>query len=211
MNSVLKKLSVIQLELKVPKNQRNSFGNYNFRSCEDIMEASKPICRKHNCLLLCTDEIIYVGERYYIKATATLYDLDSNESISVTAEAREEETKKGMDASQITGSSSSYARKYALGGLLQLDDNKDADTMEYQKQQKLNSNETKEEMITEEQIKLIHVLFAKIKKSEKQIFKNFENSVAKLNVYKKFKVKTSKDLTKTKAKELIDLLNSKLV
>jgi len=211
MNSVLKKLSVIQLELKVPKNQRNSFGNYNFRSCEDIMEASKPICRKHNCLLLCTDEIIYVGERYYIKATATLYDLDSNESISVTAEAREEETKKGMDASQITGSSSSYARKYALGGLLQLDDNKDADTMEYQKQQKLNSNETKEEMITEEQIKLIHVLFAKIEKSEKQIFKNFENSVAKLNVYKKFKVKTSKDLTKTKAKELIDLLNSKLV
>jgi len=211
MNSVLKKLSVIQLELKVPKNQRNSFGNYNFRSCEDIMEASKPICRKHNCLLLCTDEIIYVGERYYIKATATLYDLDSNESISVTAEAREEETKKGMDASQITGSSSSYARKYALGGLLQLDDNKDADKMEYQKQQKLNSNETKEEMITEEQIKLIHVLFAKIEKSEKQIFKNFENSVAKLNVYKKFKVKTSKDLTKTKAKELIDLLNSKLV
>ena len=211
MNSVLKKLSVIQLELKVPKNQRNSFGNYNFRSCEDIMEASKPICRKHNCLLLCTDEIIYVGERYYIKATATLYDLDSNESISVTAEAREEETKKGMDASQITGSSSSYARKYALGGLLQLDDNKDADTMEYQKQQKLNSNETKEEMITEEQIKLIHVLFGKIEKSEKQIFKNFENSVAKLNVYKKFKVKTSKDLTKTKAKELIDLLNSKLV
>ena len=211
MNSVLKKLSVIQLELKVPKNQRNSFGNYNFRSCEDIMEASKPICRKHNCLLLCTDEIIYVGERYYIKATATLYDLDSNESISVTAEAREEETKKGMDASQITGSSSSYARKYALGGLLQLDDNKDADTMEYQKQQKLNSKETKEEMITEEQIKLIHVLFGKIEKSEKQIFKNFENSVAKLNVYKKFKVKTSKDLTKAKAKELIDLLNSKLV
>jgi len=211
MNSVLKKLSVIQLELKVPKNQRNTFGNYNFRNCEDIMEASKPICRKHNCLLLCSDDIIYVGERYYIKATATLYDLDSNESISVTAEAREEETKKGMDASQITGSSSSYARKYALGGLLQLDDNKDADTMEYQKQQKVNSKENKEEMITEEQIKLIHVLFGKIEKSEKQIFKNFENSVAKLNVYKKFKVKTSKDLTKAKAKELIDLLNSKLV
>ena len=210
MNSVLKKLSIIQLELKVPKNQRNSFGNYNFRSCEDIMEASKPICSKHNCLLLCTDEIVYVGERYYIKATATLYDLDSNESISVTAEAREEETKKGMDASQITGSSSSYARKYALSGLLQLDDNKDADTMEYQKQQKLSQKENKIEMITEDQVKLIHVLFGKIENSEKQIFKNFENSVAKLNVYKKFKVKTSKELTKEKAKELIELLKNKL-
>lgn len=211
MNSVLKKLSIIQLELKVPKNQRNSFGNYNFRSCEDIMEASKPICSKYNCLLLCTDEIVYVGERYYIKATAILYDLDSNESISVTAEAREEETKKGMDASQITGSSSSYARKYALSGLLQLDDNKDADTMEYQKQQKNNKVNIKPEMITEEQVKLIHVLFGKIEKSEKQIFKNFENSVAKLNVYKKFKINSSKELTKDKAKELIDLLNSKLV
>lgn len=211
MNSVLKKLSIIQLELKVPKNQRNSFGNYNFRSCEDIMEASKPICSKNNCLLLCTDEIVYVGERYYIKATAILYDLDSNESISVTAEAREEETKKGMDASQITGSSSSYARKYALSGLLQLDDNKDADTMEYQKQQKNNKVNIKPEMITEEQVKLIHVLFGKIEKSEKQIFKNFENSVAKLNVYKNFKINSSKELTKDKAKELIDLLNSKLV
>ena len=147
MNSVLKKLFEIQQELKVPKNQRNTFGNYNFRNCEDIMEASKPICKKHNCLLTCSDEIIYVGERYYIRATATLFDLDSNESISSCAVAREEETKKGMDASQITGSSSSYARKYSLNGLLQLDDNKDADTMEYQKQQKLNHN-----------LKLIHWL-----------------------------------------------------
>ncbi|MBE6139331.1 MAG: recombinase [Firmicutes bacterium] len=210
MNSVLKKLFEIQQELKVPKNQRNNFGNYNFRNCEDIMEASKPVCKKHNCLLTCSDEVIYVGDRYYIRATATLYDLDSNESISTTAEAREEETKKGMDASQITGASSSYARKYALNGLLQLDDNKDADTTEYQKQNNVTKKTTNQEMITEEQIKLIHVLFGKIEKSENQIFKNFENMVAKQNVYKKFKVRTSKELTKEKAKELIELLKSKL-
>ena len=211
MNSVLKKLFEIQQELKVPKNQRNTFGNYNFRNCEDIMEASKPICKKHNCLLTCSDEIIYVGERYYIRATATLFDLDSNESISSCAVAREEETKKGMDASQISGSSSSYARKYSLNGLLQLDDNKDADSNEYQKQQNIsNKKNTKEEMITEEQIKLIHVLFGKIESSEKQVFKNFENSLAKQNVYKNFKVKTSKELSKAKAKELIELLKNKL-
>ena len=209
MNSVLKKLFEIQQELKVPKNQRNTFGNYNFRNCEDIMEASKPICKKHNCLLTCSDEIIYVGERYYIRATATLFDLDSNESISTCAEAREEETKKGMDASQITGASSSYARKYALNGLLQLDDNKDADTTEYQKQQ-ITKKQNNQEMITDEQVKLIHVLFGKIENSEKQIFKNFENAVAKQNVYKNFKVKTSKELTKEKAKELIELLKNKL-
>ena len=205
MNSVLKKLSIIQLELKVPKNQRNSFGNYNFRSCEDIMEASKPICSKHNCLLLCTDEIVYVGERYYIKATATLYDLDSNESISVTAEAREEETKKGMDASQITGASSSYARKYALNGLLQLDDNKDPDTNEYSKQQNRvnnkpskavsNSNQ-KIEMITDEQIKLLHTLFTKVPNGEEE----------KKKLYTKAKITTSKELTKKNATVMIDYL-----
>ena len=209
MNSVLKKLFEIQQELKVPKNQRNTFGNYNFRNCEDIMEASKPICKKYNCLLTCSDEIIYVGERYYIRATTKLFDLDSNESISTCAEAREEETKKGMDASQITGASSSYARKYALNGLLQLDDNKDADTTEYQKQQ-ITKKQNNQEMITDEQVKLIHVLFGKIESSEKQVFKNFENSVAKQNVYKNFKVKTSKELTKEKAKELIELLKNKL-
>ena len=133
MKNVLNKLFKIQQELKVPKNQRNNFGNYNFRNCEDIMEASKPICAKHNCLLTCSDELIQVGDRYYVKAIATIFDLDSGESVSTSACAREEETKKGMDASQITGASSSYARKYALNGLLQLDDNKDADTSEYKK------------------------------------------------------------------------------
>lgn len=212
MIKVLTKLFNIQQELKVPKNQRNTFGNYNFRNCEDIMEASKPVCKKYNTLLTCSDELIQVGERYYVKATATLYDLDSDESISTTAEAREEETKKGMDASQITGASSSYARKYALNGLLQLDDNKDADSNEYVKQQKKieNKSQTKIEMISEDQVKLLHVLFDKIEKSEKQIFKNFENKVAKENVYKKYKVKTSKELSKNNAKDMIELLKKKL-
>lgn len=217
MKNILKKTFDIQQELKVPKNQRNTFGNYNFRNCEDIMEASKPICAKHNCLLTCSDELIQVGDRYYVKATATLFDIDSEESISTSACAREEETKKGMDASQITGASSSYARKYALNGLLQLDDNKDADTNEYKKQQnKGNQKSTVKkvdkpvEMIDANQIKVIHTLFAKIEKSESQVFKNFTNDKAKENVYNQYKVKSSKELTKESANKMIDLLKKKV-
>jgi hypothetical protein len=120
------KLSIVQNEVKVLKNQRNTFGNYNFRSAEDIMEASKPICQKWDCFIITSDELVLVGDRYYVEATATLYDFEGN-SISAKSQARESETKKGMDVAQITGASSSYARKYALGGLLQLDDNKDPD------------------------------------------------------------------------------------
>lgn len=217
MKNILKKTFDIQQELKVPKNQRNTFGNYNFRNCEDIMEASKPICAKHNCLLTCSDELIQVGDRYYVKATATLFDIDSEESISTSACAREEETKKGMDASQITGASSSYARKYALNGLLQLDDNKDADTNEYKKQQnKGNQKSTVKkvdkpiEMIDANQIKVIHTLFAKIEKSESQVFKNFTNDKAKENVYNQYKIKSSKELTKENANKMIDLLKKKI-
>lgn len=217
MKNILKKTFDIQQELKVPKNQRNTFGNYNFRNCEDIMEASKPICAKHNCLLTCSDELIQVGDRYYVKATATLFDIDSEESISTSACAREEETKKGMDASQITGASSSYARKYALNGLLQLDDNKDADTNEYKKQQnKGNQKSTVKkvdkpiEMIDASQIKVIHTLFTKIEKSESQVFKNFTNDKAKENVYNQYKIKSSKELTKESANKMIELLKKKV-
>lgn len=212
MKNILKKLFEIQQELKVPKNQKNTFGNYNFRNCEDIMEASKPICKKYNCAITCSDDLIQVGERYYVKARATLYDLDSEEQIFTEASAREEETKKGMDASQITGASSSYARKYALNGLLQLDDNKDADTNEYQKQttKPVNKSQTKVEMITDEQVKLIHVLFGKLEKMETRAFKNFENKDAKVNIYKTYKIKTSKDLSKQSATKMIDLLKSKV-
>ena len=123
----MKELLQIQSELKAPKGQFNAYGKYKYRSCEDILEAVKPILKKNNCPLLLSDSLIYVGDRYYIKATATLVNAEGK-SVSTEAYAREEETKKGMDASQITGASSSYARKYALNGLLCIDDNKDSDT-----------------------------------------------------------------------------------
>ena len=115
------KLSEIQQALKVPKNNRNNFGNYNYRSAEDIVEAVKKIINPQGLALVITDDIIEVGGRIYVKATATIGEY------SATGWAREEETKKGMDVSQITGSASSYARKYALNGLLAIDDTKDAD------------------------------------------------------------------------------------
>lgn len=123
----MKELLQIQSELKAPKGQFNAYGKYKYRSCEDILEAVKPILKKCNCTLLLSDSLVYVGDRYYIKATATLINAEGK-SVSTEAYAREEETKKGMDASQITGASSSYARKYALNGLLCIDDNKDSDT-----------------------------------------------------------------------------------
>ena len=144
MKEVLKKLSTIQAELKAPKNQFNKFGGYKYRSCEDILEAAKPLCNKYGCTLTVGDKLENIGNRYYIAATATLYENESGESISNTAYAREEESKKGMDGSQITGTASSYARKYALNGLFCIDDTKDADTDEYKQQQnKAQDNATK--------------------------------------------------------------------
>ncbi|EOC6709257.1 ERF family protein [Escherichia coli] len=125
-----KKLWTIQQTLNAPKSQRNNFGGYNYRSAEDILEAVKPLLQ--NITLTVSDEIVLIGERYYVKATATLSD--GEDSIAVTAYAREEDNKKGMDASQLTGATSSYARKYALNGLFCIDDAKDADTDAYSKQ-----------------------------------------------------------------------------
>lgn len=129
--SLREKLSLIQYALKAPKNLRNSFGNYNYRNAEGILEAFKPYEASQKVFLTVGDEIVEVGGRIYVKATATIYDVESNASISNSAYAREAETKKGMDESQITGTASSYARKYALNGLFLLDDTKDADTDEY--------------------------------------------------------------------------------
>ncbi len=154
--NIYEKLSNIQQELKAPKNQYNSFGKYSYRSCEDIFEAVKPLLAKNKCVLKIEDEMLVLGDntkekytesyydkdlkrenertiitggqRFYIKATAILKDLESEEYVINTAYAREEETKRGMDGSQITGASSSYARKYALNGLFLIDDVKDSDT-----------------------------------------------------------------------------------
>ena len=126
--NIYEKLLSIQVTLKAPKSQYNAFGKYNYRNCEDILEAVKPLCKEVKALVKLSDEIVLIGERYYVKATATFIDVESKEQISVEAYAREEETKKGMDGSQVTGASSSYARKYALNGLFDIDDTKDSDT-----------------------------------------------------------------------------------
>lgn len=130
----------IQHKLKAPKGQYNSFGKYNYRSCEDILEGVKPLLKEHNLALLIDDEIVQIGERYYVKATAKI--TDGRECVSATAYAREPDTKKGMDESQITGATSSYARKYALNALLCIDDTKDADTMDNSKKPVQQTQET---------------------------------------------------------------------
>ena len=134
--SVYEKLMNIQSELKAPKGQRNSFGNYNYRSCEDILEAVKPLLAKHQAALTISDSIELIGTRFYVKATAKFIDVADGTEIENTAYAREEDSKKGMDAAQVTGAASSYARKYCLNGLFAIDDTKDADTNEYHEQQK---------------------------------------------------------------------------
>lgn len=128
----MEKLAKIQRELKAPKDMKNSFGGYNYRSAESILEAVKPLL--DGAILTLEDDILLVGNRFYIKATATFQD--GNYVKTTTAFAREPESKKGMDDSQITGTASSYARKYALNGLFCIDDNKDADTDEYHEQTK---------------------------------------------------------------------------
>ncbi len=126
--TILEKLSAIQVELKAPKTQFNKFGGYAYRKAEDIQEAVKPLLKKYGCTLTCSDELQLIGDRYYIRATACLSDIESGQFMQTNGWAREEEEKKGMDGSQITGSSSSYARKYALNGLLCIDDTQDSDT-----------------------------------------------------------------------------------
>jgi hypothetical protein len=122
----MKELQKIQSELKAPKNQTNAFGKYKYRSCEDIMEAVKPLMNEANCHLTVSDEMVLVGERVYVKATAILTSSDGA-TVAVCGWAREAESKKGMDSAQVTGATSSYARKYALNGLFAIDDTKDAD------------------------------------------------------------------------------------
>lgn len=136
----IEKIVAIQSELKAPKGQYNSFGKYNYRSCEDILEGAKPLLAKYGLVLTIRDGIELIGDRFYVKATATI--TDGKEQLSTEAYARESADKKGMDASQVTGATSSYARKYALNGLLAIDDTKDADTMDNSKKPVQQTQET---------------------------------------------------------------------
>ena len=203
-SDVYPKLIHIQQKLKAPKGQHNSFGKYNYRSAEDILEAVKPILEEFKCTLTLSDEVVAIGEpvittshtrkeeldgkdklprvveytetqechqRFYVKATVTLIDVETGGSISTSAYAREEDTKKGMDGSQITGTASSYARKYALNGLFCIDDTKDADTDEYQQTSK---PEPKAEVKSEPKLEDVMVTF-KTKAEAELIVKKFEN------------------------------------
>ena len=132
-------LMAVQAELKAPKNQHNSFGKYNYRSAEDIIEAVKPLLKDNGLFLNMSDDIVLIGDRYYVKATVKVVDVVTGESVQTSALAREAAQKKGMDESQVTGTASSYARKYALNGLFAIDDNRDADTDEYARQTSQNA------------------------------------------------------------------------
>lgn len=132
-------LMAVQADLKAPKNQHNSFGKYDYRSAEDIIEAVKPLLKENGLFLNMSDDIVLIGDRYYVKATVKVVDVVTGESVQTSALAREAAQKKGMDESQVTGTASSYARKYALNGLFAIDDNRDADTDEYARQASQNA------------------------------------------------------------------------
>lgn len=186
--NIYEKLLSIQQELKAPKGQYNSFGKYSYRSLEDIMEAVKPLCAKNKAVLFVGDTIEYIEGRYYVKATATLVNTEQpEEKIVVSANARESESKKGMDDSQVTGATSSYARKYALNGLFDIDDTKDADTDEFKKQEA-----KPESKVDKKAMDLITELAAKYAEMKNG------NADELLKYYlTKYKVKAIEDLTYT--------------
>jgi hypothetical protein len=183
--NVYMKLVEVQSKLKAPKSQFNKFGNYAYRNCEDILEALKPLLNEVKAIINISDDVVLVGERYYIKATVKFICAETGEIIEASAMAREEENKKGMDSSQLTGSTSSYARKYALNGLFAIDDTKDSDTTNtHNKDTSKASNNN--EVISEAQVKRLFVL-AKGKDTDKV-----------KSVVDKYGFKSSKDITKDK-------------
>lgn len=193
----MKALERIQQELKAPKGQYNSFGKYKYRSCEDIVEAVKPLLAKNGCQLTLSDDMVEIGGRVYVKATATI--TDGKETEVVTAFAREPDQKKGMDESQITGTASSYARKYALNGLLLIDDTKDPDTDEYHQQtaqSKAQQNPTQQKA-SEKQIALIIELAEKV-------------GMPVVSICKKVGVSAVEDIPTISAGKIIDQLKGRL-
>lgn len=177
--SIYQRLRKVQMELKAPKGQFNSFGKYNYRSCEDILEAVKPLLDKNDLVMTVSDEIVAVGDRIYIKATATVRH--GNEVVTNTAYARESEKKTGMDDSQITGTASSYARKYCLNGLFLIDDTKDADTDEYRK--------TTERKSTDGKITAVHV------SSIREVIKNDPDRFSEKGILNYFHIGSLEEMT----------------
>ena len=198
--NIYEKLGVIQSKLKAPKGQYNSFGKYKYRSCEDILEAVKPLLAETKTVLCITDQMEVVGDRIYVRAETHLKDAeDSSSEIVTVAYAREEESKKGMDSSQVTGAASSYARKYALNGLFCIDDNKDSDSTNTGSSGKTAAKkpESKEsvEMITSENVMSIQ-----------NIIDKYPNSNLFEQIKTRFKVDDVKGLTKEKGQKCLKML-----
>ncbi|MDO0329763.1 MAG: ERF family protein [Clostridioides difficile] len=187
-NNVYIKLVNIQSTLKAPKSQFNSFGKYNYRSCEDILEGLKPILKEEKALVVLDDNIVQIGNRFYVEATATLIDAETGEKVSTKALAREDETKKGMDLAQVTGSVSSYARKYALNGLFCIDDTKDSDATNK------HGNEQKKKEVNESELNTLYSLGESIEKDKNRVDSE---------VYKKFG-KLAVDLTKQEYEKVLN-------
>lgn len=199
--TIFDKLATIQQELIAPKNQYNSFGKYNYRSCEDILEGLKPCMAKVKAAVTVSDEIVFIGDRYYVKATATLHDAESDASVSNTAYAREEDNKKGMDASQVTGSTSSYARKYALNGLFCIDDVKDADSRDNRQKE---AEEQKKAEAEEKKIATQTIPAAKV-----SVIKGMceTDNVPVEKVTELYKVKALDNLTEKQFRNIVDHWN----
>ena len=197
---MFKKLMEIQTKIKAPKNLYNSFGKYKYRNAEGICEAVKPFLEEFKCALTLTDDIIEVGGRIYVKATATLHDIETSKSTSVSAMARESEEKKGMDESQITGTASSYARKYALNGLFLLDDTKDADSDEYHNQ----IEEKKKEAEMEKQAADIAKM--KIAKVKVDVIKKrcADDGIPEEKVLKLYKISSFEEMTENQFRNASD-------
>lgn len=201
--SIYAKLIKVQNELKAPKNQYNSFGKYSYRNCEDICESVKPLLLANGLAMFISDNIELIGDRYYIKAIVTVVDTETGETLTNSALAREEENKKGMDSSQVTGSTSSYARKYALNGMFLIDDTKDSDfTNTHGKE----NNEEKLSRIkgtglSEAQIKRLYTIAAKA---------SVEKSMVLKAIKQEFKVEKAELLTKEQYDELCARLEKKI-
>lgn len=184
----MKELIKIQGALNVPKNQRNEFGKYNYRSCEDILEAAKPLLTENNCFLFISDSLSEINGKVYVTAKVTIKNLDGQE-VSVTASAREEDTKKGMDSAQITGSTSSYARKYALNGLFCIDDAKDPDGDKPEKQK------PREEILSDQRKKLLEM--------------TAKDNKLLMNILSRYSMPSMDDLTDKMIEETYNAMNQK--
>lgn len=181
--SIFEKLIKVQSELNAPKKKFNKFGNYSYRSAEDILEAVKPLLKENQLAITVNDNIELIGERYYIKVTVTLFDVETSDKIESSAYAREEDSKKGMDACQLTGSTSSYARKYALNGMFAIDDTKDSDDTNTH-----GKEETKEsKKLSEAQVKRLLAIANSV---------GYDLAKVKSTILKKYKKTNIEDLTK---------------